>query len=242
MNNRKLLEQIEGILNQIPKEQREHFEKYFQNAPDALLRTINIERRSVNKVLVEENEPIEKIYILMKGTVKAVDFRVRGSAYEFARFDGFTVLGSMECMLGIQNYMTTLITASPCILLAIPREAYDNWIFRDINALRADVGFLRENLLERSRENRIMFLLNGMERLVYLLVKLCESRGEAEEYLLSINRQELAEQSGSSVKTVNRSMKSLEESDFLTRVGHKVKITKSQYASMREYLELILKG
>ena len=125
----------------------------------------------------------------------------------------------------------------------IGRGAMGNpWIFRDINALRADVGFLRENLLERSRENRIMFLLNGMERLVYLLVKLCESRGEAEEYLLPINRQELAEQSGSSVKTVNRSMKSLEESDFLTRVGHKVKITKSQYASMREYLELILKG
>ena len=99
---------------------------------------------------------------------------------------------------------------------------------------------MRQTLLENSRENRMLLLLSGMERLIYLLVKKCRSRGELREYILSVNRQELAEQCGTSVKTVNRSMKRLEDSGFLTREGHKVKITQRQYAQMQEYLGLIL--
>ena len=85
-----------------------------------------------------------------------------------------------------------------------------------------------------------MMLLNGTERLMYLLTRMCEMQGRREEYILAVNRQELAEQSGSSVKTVNRSMKKLEESDMVLRVGHKVKITQNQYGSMKEYLDGIL--
>lgn len=239
MEHQRLANQIEKILEQIPEEQGEYFRKYFHNAPNSVLSTINIERRSANRILVEENEPIEKIYVLMNGTVKAIDFRVKGSTYEYARFEGVTILGSMECVFGIQNYMTTLITASPCTFLVIPRQTFESWIWKDTNALRAETESMRGYLLDRTRENRVMLLLNGMERLIYLLVKNCESRGEAEQYLLPINRQELAEQTGSSVKTVNRSMKKMEEDGFLLREGHKVKITQNQYIAMKEYLELI---
>ena len=240
MDHRKILEQIESILEQIPEAQREYFRKYFHNAPNSLLSTINIERRSANKILVEESEPIEKIYVLMKGTVKAIDFRVKGSTYEYARFEGVTILGSMECVFGIQNYMTTLITATPCTFLVIPRQTFESWIWSDTSALRIEAESMSSYLLEHTRENRVMLLLNGMERLMLLLVKMCESRGNAEVYVLAINRQELAEQTGSSVKTVNRSMKKLEESGFLIRDGHKVKIVQKQYASMRTHLDKIL--
>ena len=240
MDHRKLSEQIESILEQIPKEQVAYFRKYFHNAPNSLLSTINIERRSSNKILVEESEPIEKIYVLMKGAVKAIDFRVKGSTYEYARFEGVTILGSMECVFGIQNYMTTLITASPCTFLVIPRESFESWIWSDVSVLRIETESMSSYLLEQTRENRVMLLLNGMERLMMLLVKMCESRGNAEVYLLPINRQELAEQTGSSVKTVNRSMKKLEENGLLIREGHKVKIVQKQYASMRVHLDKIL--
>ena len=99
---------------------------------------------------------------------------------------------------------------------------------------------MQRYLLDYTRESRVMMLLNGTERLIYLLIKRCDELGRREEYLLPVNRQELAEQSGSSVKTVNRSMKKLEESDFVLRVGHKVKITQNQYVAMRAHLDAIL--
>ena len=241
MEYQKIIEQIENILEQIPQDQREYFKRYFQNAPGAVLRTLTIEKRAADKILVEENETVDKVYVLMSGTVRAVDYRVKGSAYEFARFDGVTLLGSMECFFGIDKYMTTLITTTACVLLSMPRQVFETWLWQDANALRAEAEKMRGYLLERTRENRVMLLLNGMERLIFLLVKICTGKPQAEEYLLRVNRQELAEQTGTSIKTVNRSMKKLEEDGFLCRQGHKVKITQNQYESMKLYLENLSK-
>lgn len=232
--------EIEQILKQIPENHAESFTDYFRSAPDDLLSAMCLENRKVNRVLTEENEPIEKVYVLLEGEVKAVDFRVKGAAYEYAHFGPVTVLGSMECLFDLNHYTTTLVTMSSCTLVSVPKVVFENWLKSDASAILKENKNMRSYLLDYTRENRVMMLLNGTERLIYLLVNKCEELGQREEYILAINRQELAEQSGSSVKTVNRSMKKLEESDMVLRVGHKVKVTQKQYLAMTEYLAGIL--
>lgn len=231
--------QIENVLAHIPAEKVGYFRNYFHNVPDEVMDTIRLEKRKPHKVLVEENDPIDQIFVLMEGTVKAIDYRVKRATYEYARFEGVTMLGSMECLFGIDNYMTTLVTSSPCTFLTMPRQSYESWIWKDTNALQAETKNMRGYLLDRTRENRVMLLLNGTERLIYILVKICDGKKKSDAYTLTINRQELAEQSGSSVKTVNRSIKKLEDQDLLVRDGHKVKITQRQHGMMKEYLEQI---
>ena len=240
MNHLRFSEEIERLLHRIPQEEAMKFRKYFEGAPGEVISRMSLEKRYADRYLVEENDPVERVYILLEGQVKAVDFRVKGSAHEYARFDAVSFLGTMECLMGEEQYATNLITVTPCTLVSLPRNVLEAWLTTDLQAMRREAENLRRALLETSRENRLLLLLNGMERLILLLVKKCRDRGELREYVLSVNRQELAEQCGSSVKTVNRSMKRLEDSGFLTREGHKVKITQRQYAAMREYLNLIL--
>lgn len=237
--NKKIASQIKDILVRIPDNQEAYFRNYFSNAPDAVLNAIRIEKICQDHLLTEENEPIEKIYVLMEGVVKAIDYRVKGSAYEYARFEAVTVIGSMECVFGIQEYITTLVTSTPCTLLVIPRSVYESWLWEDTNALRAEAQSMRSYLLDRTRESRVMILLNGAERLVYVLIKECKKVGSMDEYILSINRQELADQCGFSVKTVNRSLKKLEEDGLLSKNGHKIRISQSQYIAMKEYLDSV---
>ena len=240
MNHHRFSEEIERVLTRLPQEEETKFRTYFEYAPAEVLSMLSLEKRYADRYLVEESDPIDRIYILLEGQVKAVDFRVKGSSYEYARFDGVSFLGSMECVFGEECYMANIITVTPCTLVSLPRRSFENWINNDLAVLRRETKMMRQTLLENSRENRMLLLLNGMERLIYLLVKKCRSRGEARDYILAVNRQELAEQCGTSVKTVNRSMKRLEDSGFLTREGHKVKVTQRQYAAMQEYLGLIL--
>ena len=232
--------EIEQILRKIPEFHGEYFRDYFRDAPDELLGAMCLETRQTGRLLTEENEPIEKVYFILEGEVKAVDFRVKGAAYEFAHFGPVTGLGSMECLFDLKNYMTTLMTVTSCTLVSIPRAIFETWMKNNAPALVKETKSMQHYLLGYTRESRVMMLLNGTERLIYLLTKRCDEMGHREEYLLAVNRQELAEQSGSSVKTVNRSMKKLEESDFVLRVGHKVKITQNQYAAMRVHLDAIL--
>ena len=232
--------EIEQILRKIPEFYSGYFRDYFQNAPDELLGAMCLETRKAGRLLAEENEPIEKVYFLLEGEVKAVDFRVKGTAYEFAHFGPVTGLGSMECLFDLKNYMATLVTMASCTFVSIPRSIFESWMKSDAPTLLRETRSMQRYLLDYTRESRVMMLLNGTERLIYLLIKRCDEQGRREEYLLPVNRQELAEQSGSSVKTVNRSMKKLEESGFVLRVGHKVKITQKQYAAMQGHLGEIL--
>ena len=232
--------EIEHALRQIPEEQSTYIKEYFQNAPEGLLTAMTLETIKANRILVEENDRIEKVYVLLEGQVKAVDFRVKGASYEFAVFGAVTFFGSMECLFGLEQYATTLVTDTVCTLISVPKVVFEKWLLSDPEAMKREAVSMRNYLLERSRESRVMMMLNGTERLMYLLTRMCEMQGQREEYILAVNRQELAEQSGSSVKTVNRSMKKLEESDMVLRVGHKVKATQSQYGSMNEYLDGIL--
>ena len=232
--------EIEQILRKIPESHSEYFRDYFQNAPDELLGAMCLETRKAGRLLTEENEPIEKVYFLLEGEVKAVDFRVKGATYEFAHFGPVTGLGSMECLFDLKSYTTTLVTVTSCTLVSAPRAVFEAWVKNCVPALLKETKNMQLCLLDQARESRVMMMLNGTERLIYLLTKRCDELGRREEYLLSVNRQELAEQSGSSVKTVNRSMKKLEESGLVLRVGHKVKITQKQYAAMQECLDEIL--
>ena len=239
MNYQKFSVDIERVLNTIPQEEARKFRTYFESAPGEVLGMLSLEKRYADRYLVEESEPVERIYILLEGQVKAVDFRVKGSAYEYARFNAVSFLGTMECLFEEEHYMTNLITVTPCTLVSLPKKVYGDWLNSDIQVLRREALNMRKHLLEYSRQSRLLLLLNGMERLIYLLVDKCCSRGGSREFILSVNRQELAEQCGSSVKTVNRSMKRLEDGGFLTREGHKVKVTQRQFAAMQEYLDLI---
>ena len=232
--------EIEQILRKIPETHGEYFRDYFGNAPDELLGAMCLENRKAGRLLTEENEPIEKVYFLLEGEVKAVDFRVKGATYEFAHFGPVTGLGTMECLFDLKKYMTTLLTVENCTLVSIPRAAFEGWVKNSAPALLKETKSMQQYLLNYTRESRMMMMLNGTERLIYLLMKRCEEMGSREEYLLAVNRQELAEQSGSSVKTVNRSMKKLEEGGFVLRVGHKVKITQKQHGDMRVHLDEIL--
>ena len=240
MNHYRFSEEIERVLSRINQDEAKKFRSYFETAPADVLNLLTLEKRYADRYLVEEHETIERIYILLEGQVKAVDFRVKGSSYEYARFEGINFLGSIECIFGETCYMTNIITVTPCTLVSLPRRVYEDWITSDLEALRRETQNMRRSLLENSRENRMLLLLSGMERLIYLLVKKCASKGDLREFVLAVNRQELAEQCGTSVKTVNRSMKRLEDGGFLNREGHKVKITQRQYAAMQEYLGLIL--
>ena len=232
--------EIEHALRQIPEEHSDHIKDYFQDASEGLLTAMTLETIKANRILVEENDRIEKVYALLEGQVKAVDFRVKGASYEFAVFAPVTFFGSMECLFGLEHYATTLVTDTACTLMSMPKVVFEKWLLSNPDAMKREAVSMRNYLLERTRESRVMMMLNGTERLMYLLTRMCEMQGQRDEYLLAVNRQELAEQSGSSVKTVNRSMKKLEESDMVLRVGHKVKVTQNQYLSMKTYLDGIL--
>ncbi len=232
-----------GILNltkEIPKEKMEYIDKLFQDAPLWLIDCITIQKLGENEVFVRENTPVDKVFIMIDGNVTAVDHRIFGIEYDYVRFKPVSTFGSMEILLDIDTYKTTLKTTSECTFLVLKKNKFKEWIEKDINALLMETKGMGLNLLEQGRRERAFLFLGGMDRLMMVLTKNYEYLEVNGKCVLSMTRQELSDCSGLSIKTINRAVKKLEDEEYISRNGNKIVIDSMQYENMREYINGII--
>lgn len=240
MADKDIFNRIKKLQESLESEQAEYLRNYLSNAPYWTLESMNLVKKDKNTVFIEENSPADTVYILVEGTVRAFDYRIRGVAYDYMTFEAVKAFGAMEIFFCIDNYMTTLVTETPCTFLVISRANYEKWIWEDKNALQLEIANTGTNLLSQTRDGRIILFLQGTDRIMYLFSKYYEQQKHEDKLVLSIGRQELAERSGFSIKTVNRAIKKLEEEGFIDRDGHKIIIRNEQYIKIRGYLDLII--
>lgn len=240
MSGNENVNQIWVMQNELPKKNQEFLEKYLSNAPKWVLECMQVVHKEKDTVFIEENTPVNQIFILADGTAKAIDYRIQGCVYAYMQHTAVRIFGSMEVMLNMPLYRTTLMTATPCTMLVLSRSNFEKWLWEDKNALRIEVELMGRNLLEQDRKNRVFLFLQGKDRLLYHFSLLYEETMPKEKYVISLTRQELAERTGFSIKTVNRAVKQMEAEGYIGRDGWKIIITRRQYGMIKEYLETLL--
>lgn len=233
------MNRISEIIKNLEPKEAEYLSSYLRNAPYYVLESLQIVKKDKNVVFIEENTPSDTIYILAKGVVRAVDYRIRGVAYDYMWFHAVKVFGSMEVFFNLPTYKTTLMTVTPCTMLVLTKKNFERWIWDDKNALKMDIEQTGGYLLEQNLSGRIFLFLQGMDRIVYMFVNAYEQEGLTN-LVIEESRQELAERSGFSVKTVNRSIKKMEEDGYIGRKGRKILVTNEHYKKMKKYLEPII--
>ena len=234
------LNKIMDLQKKLDPSQQKYLNQYLNNAPRWVLETIQVVHKDKNTVFIEENGAADYVYILAEGVVRAIDYRIQGVAYDYIWFHAIKVFGAMEIFFNISQYRTTLMTVTPCTMLVISKSNYERWIWEDKNALRMEMESIGSYLLDQNRKDRVFLFLQGMDRILYIFVKNYEEGITKERCILNISRQELGERSGLSIKTVNRSIKKMEEDGLISRNGRKIVITEGQYHRMKSYLDTIV--
>lgn len=231
------LNRIMDLQKTLDASQQKYLNQYLNNAPRWVLETMKVVHKNKNTIFIEENGPADYVYILADGVVRAIDYRIQGVAYDYIWFHAVKVFGAMEVFFNISEYRTTLMTVTPCTMLVISKANYERWIWEDKNALRMEMESIGNYLLDQNRKDRVFLFLQGMDRILYIFVKNYEEGIRKDRCILNISRQELGERSGLSIKTVNRSIKKMEEDGFITRDGRKIVINEQQYHKMKTYLD-----
>ena len=150
MNTILLYERL-PFLPSIRQERREQILEYFKTAPDWLADFFKVEYLPARTVFVREGYPADYVYLIADGIVKATDYRVLGTEFDFILFDKVYALGGMEVLMRMPKYRTTLTTATNCNIVRIPRAQYESWLLNDLEALKHESGLTCEYLLEQAR-------------------------------------------------------------------------------------------
>ncbi len=230
-----------SLLNRISRGKKEQILLYFATAPTWLLENMTVERLPANTTFVLEGHRASYVYFVAKGSVKAIDYRFPGVEYEFMQFNKVVyAMGGMELLLERKDYLTTLKTAVPCIMIRCEAEAFGRWLLQDIVALRYESKLMGDYLLEQGRMSRAYLFLPGPERLAQVLIHRYDA-GEVGGILKTDgNQQILANETGFNIKTVARSMKTLTEEGLVSREGRKVLISPQQYKGLKELVSKVM--
>lgn len=228
------------VQKKLPPEIAEYISRYLSNAPYWVLDSANIITKKKDTMFIEENAPVDYVYILLNGTVRAVDYRVKGVSYDYMWFGPGKTFGAMEIFYKIPLYMTTIMTVTECTLLVVSKKNYEKWIWDDKNALQMEIISTGNMLLEQNRTGRIVLFLQGMDRIIYFFAQNYKTQKQDNVAVFDISRQEIAERSGFSVKTVNRAVKKMAEDGYITQKGHKIIISEEQFQKMKNYLAPII--
>lgn len=240
MTQEDIIARLVEVKKELEPEAAEYITKYLSNAPYWILDSMQLVSKKKDTMFIEEKAPVDNVYILLKGTVRAIDYRIKGVAFDYMWSEPVKTFGAMEVFYKIPLYMTTIMTVTDCIMLVLSKKNYERWIWEDKNALQMEIKSTGNMLLEQSRIERIFLFLQGMDRIIYFFVRNYDKKKQDNVAIFDITRQEIAERSGFSVKTVNRAVKKMEDEDFITKKGHKIIISHKQYLKMKEYLVPII--
>lgn len=234
------INKIVKLQNCLDKEQREYLNRYLSNAPRWFLESMQIVRKEKNSIFIQEGSEVDNVYILTEGIVRAIDYRILGIVYDYMWFYSVKVFGAMEILLKMENYKTTLMTVTPCTMLVIPKNTFEKWMLNDMNALHMEIESMGRYLLEQARKERLFLFLQGIDRIIYLFSQIYEQNGGNIQCIINLTRKDLSERSGLSIKTINRSIKKLEDDGYISRDGNKIIISNDQFLAMKKYLAPIV--
>lgn len=223
---------VQGTLHQL-----------FKNAPLSTFEEMEIREMPKGSYIVRENEPADSIFFLIKGEVSALEHRVLGTSYKFTGYSAFESFGTMESLLEYDLYAATLLTETDCSFIQMDRGAYERWTEKDSHVLKMLTKDTCEYLLREARRDRVFRFLSGKDSLLMMLALEYEDRADEKgNCRLVFTRQQLAEFSGLSVRTVNRAVQTLGEEGFFEHNRSVFRIDRQQYRKIRDYLNEFISG
>lgn len=218
----------------IDSSRREQFEEYFRTAPLWILDAFQVEELEKGVTFVRENDPADTIFFVVKGVIKATDYRIFGVSYDFMTFNRVHAFGGMEFIMDLDVYRTTLRTVTKCTVVKIPRAKFEKWMYSDIKALKHEAKLVGEYLLEESRNNRLFLFMQGSDRLALLLVERHERHSKNGVLRVTEGRQGLADETGLCVKSITRAVKKFGDDGLLTKEGNRIIIDREQYEGLKK--------
>lgn len=230
------MEDLIAAINLAPQPQREYLQQLFKHIPISN-RSCRIVKMKADTKIVSANDRCDEIWILLEGHVRAIEEQISGDVYVFSEFQSPEMFGEMEGLAGNSTYKATLITSTDCLFAVLPMENYLNWIRNDGEALFLRARAIMSGILEQAKKERTYLLLDGINRLILYITKYYQEHANDKTCIIGTKRQQIAEQTGFSLKTVSRSIKKLTDDGLITKEKGKIVITERQYEKLLEFID-----
>lgn len=181
--------------------------------------------------LLSEGAALEEVFLILSGRLFVELPLPGGRVYDFVELGPGDFVGEYEAILGAPCSHNTVRAYTPCEAACIPLDCFMRWLDRDIGLshhLLRTVTFAIDSLNKKFLRETSS---EAMNRLAAYLLELIPD-GAGEDFVLRRSRQDIALQTGVNVRTVNRAVRTLEDTGCLSVRRGKIHVSPEQAARL----------
>ena len=231
------------IFQELPPKMQAYMERLFQNCTEEVKYYMRVIEVGEEETLIEAGERCSNIYIILSGRVTGIEWPMKERPYFFKDYSPGDFFGEIEYFAGLTNYRISVVTVSRCRVAVIPVVYYMEWLQNDVEALYLRTQENMRRLIEQTADARKYLFIEGRERLLMHLIRKYEQKQPPKKLLeLKQSREQLSEEIGFSVKTLNRNIKRLKEEDFIQIKKGKIVIGEEGYLQMKQHIGYYING
>lgn len=224
------------LLSKTEPARQQYLGGLFKNLPEEVAKEIQYVEVEKGECLFLAGDPCDTVFFVLKGCVNGTDYSKKGEAYSFMDVSKMYVVGDFELFYDCPEYCVSIRAEQDCVLLRLSSERYLQWIRHDENALFLRLGNVLDTLTYERRIDRKYLHMDCRERLTLILTTYYENgeKDPAGGYKVRKTQTELAEKVGFNVRSIQRSIASLEKEGLISVINGKIHISREQYLRLLE--------
>ncbi len=225
------------VFKELPLKMQTYMEMLFKNCTEEVKYYMRRMEVDENVTLIEAGAKCSNIYIILSGKVTGIEWPMKERPYFFKDYGPGDFFGEIEYFAGLSNYRISVLTVTRCQVLVIPVSFYMEWLRNDVDALYLRTKVNMSRLISQTADARKYLFIEGKERLMMHLIRKYEQKQPLKKVVeLKQIRNQLSEEIGFSVKTLNRNIKKLREEDYIQIQKGKIVITEEGYLRMKRHI------
>ncbi|CVI72144.1 cAMP-activated global transcriptional regulator CRP [Clostridiales bacterium CHKCI001] len=216
---------LEQLLKEVPD-----LEEYIRYMPEELNHRYTIRIIPPGVIIHQKHAILDYFGIVCKGEHRVINEFENGNVFMIEKNEPIDFIGEVTILANKKESSVTIETLTECTILYFSRKDFEQWIACDIHFLRL-VSQKVAYKLYRSSYNRgdRLFYPPTFLLLDYLIKYIKGKKITEKGIILPKTRQQLYEELGITIKTINRTIKRLKEDDLIGIQKGKITMNKIQY-------------
>ena len=231
-------EQLMKMIAKIERDRQQYLKDFFKYMPESIVKELVYMEVKKNENILSAGDPCRTVFFILKGQIVGLDHYKMGRMYSFADFTKMYVVGDFEIFADRSEYGATIRAVQDCKLLKISANSYLRWIRHDENALFLRLKNILKILTFERKLDRDYLLMDCKERLISFLIMLYEKENPTGTGRLRVEltQTEISDKIGFNVRSVQRSIASLEKEKILSIENGKITFGFPQYEMLKTLL------
>lgn len=217
---------LEELIRKYPK-----VEPYIRNMPEEIRKRYTIRTFPPGSIIHQKQFALDYFGIVCNGDHRCINEFENGSIFMIEKNEAVDFIGEVTILAGMEETSVTIQALTACTVLMISRKDFESWIEQDIGFLRMVAQKVAYKLYRSSyRRGERLFYPPSFLMLDYLL-KHGKDYGIKAGRPMTVKktRQELCEELGMTVKTINRTIGRLKEDGLVSIQKGKMVVDYEQY-------------